>query len=179
MTRKPREVSGVQGDDWELDEGFYVYHVDHVRRRLRKLGIAGADADDLVQQTFFVAQQCWQQRPAGDGRQRSWLVGIAWRVGMNFRRLDQGRQEIRQLFPILTLDADEPTPEDAVQRRQICVAVLAEMTTAEREMLCDYLIDGATVDEVAMRHGLARSTAWSKLQRLRRNAEERMALLTA
>jgi RNA polymerase sigma factor (sigma-70 family) len=137
------------------------------------MGFVGADVDDLVQHTFVVAQIRWGECPHEGGRQRNWLEGIAWRLGMNLRRLKQRRGELIDQDSLESFMVDELDVEDVIDTRRAFMVAFAELLACDREMLLEYYVDGLSVSEIAIRYGLPRSTAWSKLQKLRREAAER------
>jgi RNA polymerase sigma factor (sigma-70 family) len=195
MTRNHR---GRGGRFWGLsgvDAEFYAYHVGHVRKRLRRMGLRGADVDDLVQDTFIIAQRYWSERPLDCGRQRNWLQGIAWRLAMNFCRRKRHEGELLEIgcwSSFVSIEhrlniwgfgspsapfAPNPSAEDLIYQRQVFDVAFAGVTDRDLEMLAEYFLDGITVTEIAARYGLARSTAWSKLQKLRRDAAKRMAAI--
>lgn len=143
------------------------------------MGIVGADVDDLVQQTFIVAQNRWTECPLEYGRQRKWLRGIAWRLGMNLLRRNRHHHELFEGEVLSSLAATDPSAEDRANVRQVFAAAFAGVTDEDRQMLFGYFCDEVPLSEIAARHGLARSTAWSRLQKLKRDAAERMALFMA
>lgn len=155
----------------DLDAEFFAHHLPYLRKRLLRMGISRADADDLVQQTFVVAQRTWERKPRG--RERNWLGGIAWRLAMNLRRSKQRRWEKPMADGLDALPDDEIDLEKLLDTRRMFDKACAHLRDEDREMLFEYYVDGGSVTEIAARHGLARSTAWSRLQKLRRDAVER------
>jgi RNA polymerase sigma factor (sigma-70 family) len=177
MTRSHRGSCNCFGSLSGVDADFYAYHVGHVRKRLRRMGLMGADVDDLVQDTFIIAQRYWSERPPDCGRQRNWLQGIAWRIGMNFLRRKRHEYELFELAPRSSFVLNKPNAEDLGHLRQVFEVVFAGVADRDLEMLVEHFLDGIAVTKIAAKHGLARSTAWSKLQKLRREAAERMAAM--
>jgi len=143
------------------------------------MGFGAADVDDLVQQTFIIAQSRWLECPLEYGRQRKWLRGIAWRLGMNFSRRKRHRDEAVEGEWLSLFVASAPHVEDLADVRQVFALAFAGVTTQDRNMLFEFFGDGVPLSEVAARYGLARSTAWSRLQKLKRDAIERVARLKA
>jgi len=175
MTRNHRGAGGRPGRDAGFDAEFYAHHTPHLRKRLLRMGVIGADVDDLVQHTFIIAQKSWGERPRGRRRQRSWLEGIAWRLGMNLRRYKQCHYELVGQESLDSFVGDELDVENLIDARR----AFAELLAVDREMLLEYYVDGRSLTEIATRYGLARSTAWSRLQKLRREAAERTSRLRA
>jgi RNA polymerase sigma factor (sigma-70 family) len=179
MTRTHRGTGGRRGHIAGFDAAFYAYHILHLRKRLLRMGFVGEDVDDLVQHTFIVAQDSWGECPRGRGRQRNWLEGIAWRQGMNLCRNKQRQGELVGQESLDSFVADELDVEDIIDTRRAFMVAFAELLAVDREMLLEYYVDGLSLTEIATRYGLPRSTAWSRLQKLRRDAAERTLRLRA
>ncbi len=176
MARNRADHFGCGG---ELDGDFCAYHAHALRKRLQRMGFGAADVDDLVQHTFVIAQQGWGEKPRGRGRERSWLEGIAWRLAMNLRRRRIRRRESLcgggfDRFPSCSVDI-----EGCLDAQRIVSLAATEWQPNDKEMLFEYYIDGDSVAMIAARHGLARSTAWSRLQKLRRQIMGAVRLLDA
>jgi len=141
------------------------------------MGFVGADIDDLVQHTFIISQGSWSECPKTRGRQRHWLEGIAWRQAMN---LNRHRLRGGELIGDESLDsflAEELDVDDIIDARRAFTVVFAGLLANEREMLLEYYVDGVSVTEIAARYGLSRSTAWARLQKLRRDAAKKTSQL--
>ncbi len=177
MTRHHCCTGGRPGNAGRLDAAFYAYHIPHLRKRLSRMGFVGADADDLVQHTFVIAQGHWNECPKARGRQRHWLEGIAWRQAMNLQRLQLRDGEMLGEESLDSCFAEELDVDDIIDARRLITLVLAELLACDREMLLDYYVDGVSLTEITKRYGLARSTAWARLQKLRRDAAEKTSQL--
>jgi len=173
MTRNHR---GRHGHIAGFDAEFYAHHLPHLRKRLLRMGFVDADVDDLVQHTFIVAQDSWNARPRRRSRQRSWLEGIAWRLGMNLLRCKQHRHEQLESESLDAFVGDDLDLEDLIDARRMYTAAMAELLAEDRQMLLDYYVDEMPLTEIATRHGLARSTAWSRLQKLRKEAATKIGI---
>ncbi len=162
-----------QGRVVEFDADFWVFHLPHLRSRLLRLGFSHADVDDLVQHTFVVAQRKRARLPRGRGRQRAWLDGIAWRLAMNLRRQTRCRRRWLGDESLEAMACGEFDIDDFLDTQRLVEAASSQWPAEDREMLFEYFVDGDSLAEIAARHGLARSTTWSRLQRLRRDAVEK------
>lgn len=144
----------------------------NVRERLRRLGLRGADLEDLVQQTFVVAHRRWDERPRNPGRFRNWLEGIAWRLGMNWRRKRGRRREVFELEDFDAVAANATEPESLLDLRRIFDPESDALLPEDRAMLIAYYVDDVSLTEFAAQFALPRSTAWTRLQRIRREITE-------
>jgi RNA polymerase sigma-70 factor (ECF subfamily) len=81
--RLARVESGVAVPD--TFEDLYRQHFDFVFRSVRRLGIAEAQIDDVVQEVFLVALRRLSDFQVGTNA-RAWLFSIASRTSANHRR---------------------------------------------------------------------------------------------
>jgi RNA polymerase sigma-70 factor, ECF subfamily len=65
---------------------------DGVYRFLRRLGVPERELEDAMQEVAIVATS--KAASIDEGRERSFLFGVAYRVGGNFRRKERARQEV-------------------------------------------------------------------------------------
>ena len=173
MTRHHRGTGGRPRHSGVFDAAFYAYHLPHLRKRLSRMGFVGEDVDDLVQHTFVIVQDSWGECPKTRGWQRNWLEGIAWRQAMNLRRHKLRCDELIGEESLDSFLAEELDVDDIIDARRAFTAAFAELLACDREMLLEYYVDGDSLTAIAARYGLPRSTAWSRLQKLRRDAVER------
>lgn len=173
MTQHSRGTGGRSGNTRGLDGAFYAYHIPHLRKRLSRMGFINADADDLMQHTFVIAQDSWSECPKTRGRQRNWLEGIAWRQAMNLRRHKLRRGELVGDESLDACIAEELDVDGIIDARRAFTIAFAELLECDREMLLEYYVDGVSLTEIARRYGFARSTAWARLQKLCRHAAEK------
>lgn len=156
-----------------IDADFWVFHLPHLRTRLLRMGFSSEDVDDLVQHTFVVAQRKRARMPQGRGRQRAWLDGIAWRLAMNLRRQARCRRHWLGDESLEAMECRDFDIDDVLDMRRLLLAASSEWLNEDQEMLFEYFVDGDSLTAIAARHGLARSTTWSRLQKLRRDALEK------
>lgn len=136
------------------------------------MGFRAADLDDLLQQTFVVAHRRWDERPRNSGRHRNWLEAIAWRLGMNFRRKRIRRRELLDPEKLDAYAGPTADPEALLDLRRIFDPQSDALMPEDRAMLFAYFVEGTPITEIAELFGLPRSTAWTRLQRIRHDAAE-------
>jgi len=152
---------------------FYERHLGHVRRRLRRLGLSEEDAVEITQQTFAVAFASGKVISSSLTRERAWISEIAFRLGMNHLRLRRhALEEPRwEWFDYLENPADDQ--ETTLATRELLRFALQDTTPEERALLFERYAKESTLEELAARLGVTRSSVWSKLRTLRKNAEQR------
>lgn len=155
-----------------FDEEFFFRHLENVRSKIVRMGFRAADLDDLVQQTFVVAHRRWDERPMNHGRRRNWLEAIAWRLGMNLRRKRSRRREILDPENLDNFAANSADPEAFLEIRRMFDPQNETLLPEDRAMLYAYYVDDLPLTELAAHFGLPRSTAWTRLQRIRRDLVE-------
>jgi RNA polymerase sigma-70 factor (ECF subfamily) len=142
-------------------------HFDHVRRALRRLGVRGADVEDLSQEVFVTFHRRRHdydvERPV-----RPWLRGIALRVAATHRR--RARQ-----VPEAPDDEDQedhapdaaPLPDQRIaeeQDRALVIEALAAVDAGRRAVIVMHELDGAPMPDVARTLGIPLNTAYSRLR---------------
>jgi len=172
MTRKHRHRDDYTRQRGTFDEEFFFRHIGYVREKLRRLGLRGADLDDLEQQTFVVAHRRWAERPRSSGRNRNWLEAIAWRLGMNWRRRKIRRREVFESENFDEFAANTAEPESLLELQRIFDPTNEALLPEDRAMLIAYYVNDESLTECAAHFGLPRSTAWTRLQRIRRDVLE-------
>jgi RNA polymerase sigma-70 factor (ECF subfamily) len=142
-------------------------HFRVVWRTLRRLGLNDADADDGAQQVFLiVARKLDVIEP---GKERSFLVGVSYRVAANARRaVEKHRHEElgTERAPHATFD----NPEELLQWRQtraLLDEVLETMPLPQRSVFVLFELEGMTTPEIAESLDLPLGTAASRLRRAR------------
>jgi RNA polymerase sigma factor (sigma-70 family) len=141
--------------------------LDQVYQSLRRHGLAAADAEDLVQDTFLVAWRRWEeydpQRPL-----RPWLAGIAFRLAYHQRR--RADREVPRGF-VDVID-ERPTPEDQAagnSGRALVWRVLEALPERQRTLLRLHDIDGVPMRDVVAVLKIPLQTAHTRLRDGRRN----------
>lgn len=142
----------------------------HVRQRLRRRGIAVADLDDLVQETFIIAYRLRSQLQAY-GEARRWLSAIAWRCASNWRRRVRRRAKYHAAYGGQQLVVGTVQRVCSPQRVELdqCLSML---TASRRDLvLCHGM--GYTALEIAARFGINPNTVRSRLFAARRDLARR------
>lgn len=160
-------VSPIPGADQAQLAELVKDHFRIVWRTLRRLGLNEADADDGAQQVFLiVARKLDVIEP---GKERSFLVGVSYRVAANARRaVEKHRHEEygTERAPHTTFD----NPEELLQWRQtraLLDEVLETMPLPQRSVFVLFELEGMTTPEIAESLDLPLGTAASRLRRAR------------
>lgn len=162
----------ADGHEVGFDAAYYERHVPHLRRRVARMGFVGADMDDLVQSTFLVARDGWKNRPRDGRGHRKWLDGIAWRLGMNLLR---SREMHHEQLDTAWLDEFAMEVEDIdarIDAQRLLWVASDVLLLNDGDMLVAHYVDDVPVTEIAARCGLAPSTVWARIQRIRRDAQQ-------
>lgn len=142
-------------------------HFGFVWRVLARLGVHPASLDDAAQEVFVVV---YRNRDRYDPATpiRSWLYGIARRVGADVRR--GGRRLDRKLR---AMPAPVPLPADpieAMRRREAEAIVESFLATLDEDTRMVFVlveIEGMTAPEVEVALGVKLNTVYSRLRRAR------------
>jgi RNA polymerase sigma-70 factor (ECF subfamily) len=143
-------------------------HYPFVWRSVRRLGVAGADADDAAQQVFLVlARKLRTVRPGCEPR---YLFQTALRVASDYRRAKRRRPDTSDGTPLP--DAVDPAagPFDVLALRAERAAldrVLDAMPLELRAVFILHEFDEMTMAEIANVAGLRPGTVASRLRRAR------------
>ena len=168
----PRETST---DFVEL----YRTHFAYVWKSARRLGVAAAELDDVVQETFLTVHRLFDTYEAR-GSERSWLFSVLFRIVQRHRR-SRGRWAA---FAESGADLDEipgpaaGAPDKSAETKQtvsILEAILDELDPERRAVLVLAEIEEKPVNEIADILGINRHTASSRLRAARMHVEEAMA----
>ena len=160
------DANAMEAQQQRTLAALYEAHVDFVHGVARQLGVSGADAEDLVQDTFVVAVRRFREF-RGEAAVRTWLYSITAHLARNHRRGQRRRQ--RRLFAwrehIDTTAPVEPPPGSA----HLDLARLLDRLD-ERSRALIVLIDlhGLPVAEVARTLGWNENTAYARLRRARK-----------
>jgi RNA polymerase sigma-70 factor, ECF subfamily len=160
-------------------EAIYRDHYTPVWRFLMHLGVPRSDVADVTHNVFLIAH-----RKLGEFEQRSslrtWLCGIAWRVGRDFMRSSAVRLEVSAED---AFDVDMAAPEDsaeALQQRQklaLAMGLLDALPADQREVFVLHELEQMTGPEIAALMGTPVNTVRSRLKRARDTFQRRLAEL--
>lgn len=169
-----REAAGARAMSFER---VYDAHFDYVWRTLRGLGVAEAQIDDAVQDTFVVVHR---RLGEFDGRAKveTWLYAIARRVAQGYRRSSRRREgraaELDDQLP--DLDAIDPSAEaERAEATRLLLDLVAELDDDKREIFVLVELEQRSVPEAAELLGLKLNTAYSRLRLARQRFEDAIA----
>lgn len=165
------------GHDQSIDQTMLALvdrHLDPLYRFAFRLTGSAADAEDLVQETFLIAQQKLHQLREPE-RARAWLFQILRRCRY---------QWYAQAMPVANVPVDEmaddlATPIGSIDDldRDHVVAVLSELPDEYREPLLLFYFEGFLYREIAEILGCPLGTVMSRLARGKALLRDRLATL--
>ena len=132
-----------------------------LRRWAHHRGLSGADADDVVAETFTIAWRRFEDIPADAAI--PWLYGVARNVLRNPRRGVQRRAALQLVAPPALPVPPPDEPSDATTM----VAALNSLSDDDQELLRLVAWDGLEPAEVAVALGISGPTARVRLHRAR------------
>lgn len=169
-----RSTARERRTDVEWVARVYREHYRFVWRTLARLGVPHAALEDALQDVFIVLHR---RRNDFEGRAsvRTWLYGIAIRIGRRARE----RQRHRQTLPLLDDEASRRAdPEHASMQRQALTqldAALSRLSDEQREVFVLFELEGLQAKEIASIVGVGRNTVYSRLRLARENFQLRLA----
>jgi RNA polymerase sigma-70 factor, ECF subfamily len=150
----------------------YRAHARTVARWVSRLAGPNADVDDLVHETFLVVERRLSEF-RDEGKVTTWLYRIAERVVWDARRREGFRRWFsRTRFVEIerALSSTQPTPVDALERRQSAESVyriLDRIPDKYRTVLILFELEEMSGEEIAALTGLKQATVWVHLHRAR------------
>jgi RNA polymerase sigma-70 factor (ECF subfamily) len=147
----------------------YEAELDYVWHTLRRLGIAGADLEDIAHEVFLIVH-----RRLGDIRPdlpiRPWLFGIAMRIAKDYRRSARVRRERLESSPPEQVDSGA-TPSvqllDGERRAMVCRALDA-LDFDQRVVFVLHEIEERSMPEIAEVVDAPLNTLYSRLRLARK-----------
>jgi len=142
-------------------------HFRVVWRALRRFGVPPALLDDAAQQVF--ATLVSKRSLIGPGKERAFVLGIAFRVAANLRRSQARRQELALDDAELYAHPD-PNPEELLElkrRRALLDVVLDSLSEEQRAVFVLFELEGCSTSEIAEALELPMGTVASRLRRAR------------
>jgi RNA polymerase sigma-70 factor (ECF subfamily) len=177
-----RPVEGAQVAEPSADlraRALVTEYFDFVWRLLRRLGVPERDVDDAAQQVFIVGAQRLRDIPFGS--ERTFLYGTALRTASTLRRNQRRRERFIEAASAES-EANEDTPEDALERRRalrFLDTVLQSLDDEEREVFVLCQIEELSAPQVAAIVGIPVGTVASRLRRGRQAFAEQLRRLKA
>lgn len=148
-------------------------HAPFIWRCLRRLGVAGADADDVCQEVFVVVHKKLGQYDARTSL-RAWIYGIAVRKAADYRRLARNRRETLADAPGEERATSAPGPDRWLEQRrdlELLDRALAELDEGKRDAFVLYEVEGLTLAEAAAALSCPLQTLYSRLHAARRHVD--------
>lgn len=169
-------------------EELYELTFELVYRTVRRLRVAPAAVDDVVQEVYLTAHRRLGTYDPGRASVRAWTYGIVANVVSDHRRrlrrkegkhepLGHGDDDGEERF-----SSDLPPPCELAERAEAVALldrVLAGLAPEKREVLVLAHLEEMTVPEIAEALGQNVNTVYSRLRVARREFEDRMARLDA
>ncbi len=154
----------------------YLRHGAMVERAVRRFapGIAAADLDELVQDTFLALKES-AAHYADRERFKSWLYGIAVQKTRNWHRNMWIRQKLLRQHtgqPVGIALAANRSPEYVTGVRQLLEQALERLPKNQRDVLLLHEIEGFDGKEIAEILGIRVNAVWTRLHRARRRILE-------
>lgn len=160
---------------WADFETIYREHFRFVWRTVRRLGIEGAQVDDVVQEVFVVVHRRLDDFE-GRSTAKTWLYGIVRRVVADHRRTLR-RKPLGTAPEGEAMDAAS-APEDGpeasaeqAERVRLLHRLLSQLDEAKREVFILAELEGLTLAEIAEALGVNANTVASRLRAARREFE--------
>jgi RNA polymerase sigma-70 factor (ECF subfamily) len=136
----------------------------------RRMTGRDAEAEDVAQQTFFLAFQAWS-RFEGKSKPDTWLFRIAVNV---CRRHLMDRHRRRAAVPAPESDA---RPDDAVlarERREAVSRAMELLAPDQRLVLTLFCVDGLSHSQIAEILECPEGTVWSRLYHAKKSLLEKL-----
>lgn len=151
------------------------YHQAVYRYAYRLTG-SQADAEDLTQQTFLIAQQKLGQL-RDESKVDRWLFAVL-RSRFAKNRSRRGPVYAGSMEMDMDAMAVDPPPSDEVDR-ELLARALNELADDFRVVLVMYYFEDASYKEIAQQLGIPMGTVMSRLARAKQRLREQLVLLGA
>lgn len=159
-------------------EALFRAHAGFVASFLRRIGIASADVDDLVQEVFLIAHRKGGFT-VGSANPKGWLGAIARRVASTSRRSQRRRRE----DPATDLEGVHGPSADAARviegRAALCRVqqALDTLSLDDRAAFVLFELEGLSCEEIAAAFAIPIGTTYSRLHNARKRFVEAHARL--
>lgn len=142
----------------------YDAEAEQVWQTLHRLGIRGADLQDLTHDVFLTAFRLCDAFDAARPL-RPWLCGIAVRVVADFRKKVRHEREVHEEPPDV---ADDAPAQDVViaarQDRELLHHALESLDLNRRAVFVLFELNGHPMSEIASALEIPTNTAYSRLR---------------
>ncbi len=162
-------------------DALYRAHAQFVARFLLRLGVAGEDVPDLVQEVFLVAHRRGGFT-VGRAKPTTWLAEIAFRVSSDRRKKARRRLEDANAEAVALAPAgpSAASPGHRAEARQALARVqkaLDTLTAEKRAVFVLYELEGQACDAIAAALEVPVGTVYSRLHSARREFAKAHAAL--
>ena len=161
------------GDARAIEELFRA-HAPLVERVLLRLVGPVMDLEDLVQQVFLEAISALS-RFRGEASFKTWLLSIATHVGQHYLRAGRVRRHVPlDLVPEDTFP-DKPEHDRRIDERKLSIELhqlLDRISPPKRIALLLYVIEGHSVEDIAVLMGASQTATRSRIFFARRELQK-------
>ncbi|HZS35360.1 MAG TPA: RNA polymerase sigma factor [Polyangia bacterium] len=158
-------LAGCRAGDREAIEELFRTHARLVERVLGRLVGPVVDLEDLVQTVFLEAISALA-RFRGEASFKTWLLSIAAHVGQHYLRAGRVRRHVPlDLVPEEALGGD-PTHDRLLDEQRLAPelhALLDRIKPKKRIALLLYVIEGHSIEEVAVLMGASQTATRSRV----------------
>lgn len=169
-TTDPRLFERMRDGDMGALGILFDRYARDVRRVISRLGIAPADVDDLVQQTFLEAMRAASQYD-GRGDAKPWLAGIAVIMVRRHRRsLGRLVKRLAAWAQEPATEARGPTPNEMYERSEMArraEQALTKLSAKKKEVFVLVALEGLSGEQVATALSIPVATVWTRLHHAR------------
>jgi RNA polymerase sigma-70 factor, ECF subfamily len=141
-------------------------------RSLRRLGVPEADVEDAAQKCLCVFAE--RVDDVADGKDKSFLFGVAMRVAQAIRRASRSRRDVldeERIAEAASQDPDAGEQLDERRARALLDAILDSLPMDLRTVFVLYEIEELTMAEIAAALDIPPGTVASRLRRARETFE--------
>lgn len=176
-------VAHSPGDAVPSFAAIYRRYFDFIWSSVRRLGVSGDAADDVVQEVFVVIHSRIHTLQQPDSL-RSWIYGVVRRTVRAHHRSRRARETPRVGLAFFDEkhESNQPTPFDDTNRidqLQLLAKLLGELDEAKREVFVLAELEEMTVPEIAEAIEIPLNTAYSRLRAARAAFEQALVRAAA
>jgi RNA polymerase sigma-70 factor, ECF subfamily len=159
-------------------QAIYRSEISYVVHSLRRLGVQGAELEDVAHDVFVAVYRHLGERDTARPL-RPWLFGFCFRIASDHRKLARHRHEA----PALAHEPADPAPQpDALvadeRLRHQLLAALDSMDFEKRSLVVMHDLEGIAVPEIAALLAVPVNTAYSRLRLARAELERELVKIT-
>lgn len=168
----------ARSPEGERFERLYESEKSFVWNLMFRFGVPPQDREDVFQEVFLRA---FRHPPPPDASPRPWLMGIAFRVASEWRRLRK-KHGVAEQGPGEELGGVAPSPEEHYSEHQelaLLERALQQIELERRAIFIAYEMEEIPVPEIAASMGLPLNTAYSRLRLARQEFADAVRRLQA